>query len=153
MKPEELQFEEFNDAMKALAEVNAATPVPADLEARVMAAFDGRSVAGRPTVPVSWRVPAAGVALAALCALAALLLHRPATVPRPAQAPFIAIPYVAPPAPYERTEIRRMDVPIAALLAAGLEVRAMGAGGSVRADVLIGQDGRPLAIRLVKNSI
>jgi hypothetical protein len=85
--------------------------------------------------------------------MAALLLHRPAPKQQTAQAPFVAIPYVAPPAPYERTEVRRMDVPIAALMAAGLEVRAMGAGGAVRADVLIGQDGRPLAIRLVKNSI
>jgi hypothetical protein len=42
-----------------------------------------------------------------------------------------------------------MDVPLMALMAAGLEVHTNDAGGRVTADVLIGQDGRALAVRLV----
>jgi len=46
----------------------------------------------------------------------------------------------------------RMDVPVAALIASGFEVRVPDAGVSLPADVLIGQDGRPYAIRPVTGS-
>ena len=59
------------------------------------------------------------------------------------------IPYVAPLAPYERTQVVRMSVPVTALIAAGFEVHARDIGAAVRADVLIGQDGRAYAIRRV----
>jgi hypothetical protein len=141
--------DEFQEAMRALSADNAATPVPADLEAKVMAAFDARH-----TRRISrWWFPVAAVAVAALLSLVVFLWHRPTTVPQAKDAPFTAIPYVAPPAPYERTQVMRMDVPLAALMAAGVEVHEAHSGGSVPADVLVGQDGRPLAIRLVKNSI
>ena len=58
---------------------------------------------------------------------------------------FVQIPYVVPPAPYERTEVVRMDVPVAALIAAGFRMDEA-AADSVSADVLVGQDGRPLAV-------
>ena len=54
------------------------------------------------------------------------------------------IPYVAPLAPYERTQVVRMSVPVTALIAAGFEVHARDIGAAVRADVLIGQDGRAM---------
>ncbi len=140
---------ELADALKLLAAENAATPAPPELEAKVMAAFDARH---QPRARYRWWLPAAA-ALAASLALATFLWHRPAVAPTPPQLPFVAIPYVAPPAPYERTSVMRMDVPLAALVAAGLEVGTTNSGGLVRADVLVGQDGRPLAIRLVKNAI
>jgi hypothetical protein len=143
---------ELHEALRSLAAENAATPVPAGLEAKVLAAFDARHTRTR------WWFPATAAALVASGALAVFLMHRPtparqAPMPQAKTAPFTAIPYVAPPAPYERTEVMRMNVPLAALIAAGLEVRETNSRGSVRADVLVGQDGRPLAIRLVKNSI
>jgi hypothetical protein len=61
----------------------------------------------------------------------------------------VHVPYVAPPAPYERTEVKRMELPVATLITAGLEVHMPAFGGTVWADVLMGQDGRALAIRLV----
>jgi hypothetical protein len=67
--------------------------------------------------------------------------------------PFIEIPYIAPLAPYERTTIVRMDVPVSALIAAGFDMHAPDTGAALRADVLFGQDGRAHAIRLVSNSI
>jgi hypothetical protein len=46
-----------------------------------------------------------------------------------------------------------MEMPAAALIAAGFEVHAPDAGAAVTADVLVGQDGRAHANRLVSNSI
>jgi len=101
----------------------------------------------------------AGV-LATFVFVAAFLIHWPAPLPPPVEAPhdfsgkpFIRLPYVAAPAPYERTEVMRMDVPITALIAVGLEVHVPDVGAAVRADVLVGQDGRALAIRLMPGSV
>jgi len=91
-------------------------------------------------------------ALAACLLLAILLIHSPVP-PHLKQEPFVQIPYVAPPAPYERTEVMRMDVPVVTLMAAGLDVHVPAVGGTVRADVLMGQDGRALAVRLVPDSV
>jgi hypothetical protein len=79
---------------------------------------------------------------------------RPRPVVREAQQeePFVAIPFTAPLAPYERTEVLRLDLPVAAVIAAGLPVRATDAAGRVQADVVVGQDGRARAIRLVSMS-
>jgi len=87
-------------------------------------------------------------ALATLAIVGVLLLLSPAPH-RPSEQAFVRVPYVVPPAPYERTEVMRMEVPVATLLAAGLEVHVSAVEGTVRADVLVGQDGRALAIRLV----
>ena len=151
MKPDEEQ--KLIDALRSVAAENDATSPPADLETRVLAEFDARQASRPSSVRARWWLPATAAALAASAALAVFLTHRPAPPPRASQPPFIAIPYVAPPAPYERTRVMRMDVPVAALIAAGLEAHITASSGSVRADVLLGQDGRPLAIRLVKNAI
>jgi len=76
-------------------------------------------------------------------------LNRPAESPRTTNAPFLEIPYTAPLAPYERTQVVHMDVSVAALIAVGFDIRATDAGASLNADVLIGQDGRAHAIRIV----
>jgi hypothetical protein len=68
-----------------------------------------------------------------------------------AEPPFVEIPYVAPLAPYERTAVMRMEVPVAALIAAGFEVHGPEPGSTLTADVLVGQDGQPRAIRLISN--
>jgi hypothetical protein len=138
--------EKLREAMRKLGDQNAATPAPPEIAANVMAAFDARH-----KTRTHWWIPATAAALACVFAIAAFLMHRP--LPPRAEAPFTAIPYVAPPALYERTEVKRMDVPLAALLAAGIQVRATSTRSTVRADVLVGQDGRPLAIRLVENAI
>jgi hypothetical protein len=109
-------------------------------------------------LPAIRLLPWAG-AVAASLFVGSLLLLGPAPVPRqssvperPVEEPFLEIPYVAPLAPYERAAITRMDVPVAALVAAGFEVHVADAGATVRADVLFGQDGRAHAIRLVRDS-
>jgi uncharacterized protein len=66
--------------------------------------------------------------------------------------PFIAIPYTLPLEPYERADVMRMDLPVSALIAAGLPMSMMDPGALVRTDVLVGQDGRARAIRLISFS-
>jgi len=91
-------------------------------------------------------VPAAASAVAAALLAVAIILHRPPARPAPpTQEVFQRIPYVVPPAPYERTEVVHMDVPVAALIAAGFRMNEA-AAESIPADVLVGQDGRPLAV-------
>lgn len=68
--------------------------------------------------------------------------------PKPEE-PFIAIPYAPPLDPYERIDVVRMDMPVAALIAAGLPVEMMDPSARAKTDVLIGQDGRARAVRLV----
>jgi hypothetical protein len=75
---------------------------------------------------------------------------KPAAKPAPKpEEPFVAIPYTLPLEPYERASVVRMDLPVTALIAAGLPVGAADPTGQVRTDVLVGQDGRARAVRLV----
>jgi hypothetical protein len=66
--------------------------------------------------------------------------------------PFVAIPYTAPLAPYERTEVVRMDLPVSALIAAGFPLQAAEPGASARADLVVSEDGRARAVRLISIS-
>jgi hypothetical protein len=86
----------------------------------------------------------------AACVIVGIALTGP-SAPKPAGSgePFVAFPYVAPPAPYERAQVQRMDIPVAALAAAGFQLRGPDTAGVVRADVLLGQDGRAYALRFI----
>ena len=97
-----------------------------------------------------WLAANRGAGLVAATALVSIVVaHLQAPQPQPEV--FMRIPYVVPAAPYERTAVVRMNVPAAALIAAGLEVRSP-AEDSLAADVLVGQDGRALAVSLVSDS-
>jgi hypothetical protein len=111
---------------------------------------DARSDPGRRSR--LWGRLSFAVSLAA-SVIAGILLLRPPAPYRPPEQAFVRVPYVAPPAPYERIEVMRMEVPVATLIAAGFEVHVPAFGGAVRADVLVGQDGRALAIRLLPDSV
>ena len=91
------------------------------------------------------------VALASLAATVFILNTKPQQ--QELEAPFLPIPYVAPLALYERTEIQRMDLQVASLTAAGFDVQLADPAATVPAEVLIGQDGSPRAIRIIKQSL
>ncbi len=78
-------------------------------------------------------------------------IHRP-TQTEPEQ-PFIAIPYTLPVEAWERTDVVRMDMPVSALVAAGLPMGMVDPGAEARTDVLVGQDGRARAVRLISISL
>lgn len=65
---------------------------------------------------------------------------------------FVAVPFVPPIAPYERTTVVRMQIPVAELLAEGYAISA-DPSSVVQADVLFGEDWRMHAVRLASNQI
>jgi hypothetical protein len=134
------------------AALSCEVAVPANLEDKLLAEFDaaGHVDARHAQRRFRWWAPTA--ALAASLTIGVAVMHRPVPSPVITAEPFIEIPYIAPLAPYERTRIVRMDVPVSALIAAGFDVHSPNTGGALRADVLFGQDGRAHAIRLVSNS-
>jgi len=98
-----------------------------------------------------WRWPVFAGGLAVAVVVGVLLVQRAKPVTQ-GEEPFLAIPYVAPLAPYEQTTVMRMHVPVAALIAAGFDAHAPEPGATVTVDVLVGQDGRAHAIRPLKGS-
>jgi hypothetical protein len=66
-------------------------------------------------------------------------------------APFVAIPWTLPLAAGERAAVMRMDLPVSALISAGVPLAA-DPGGIASADVVVGEDGRAHAFRLLSIS-
>jgi hypothetical protein len=83
-----------------------------------------------------------------LAAAILLTTRRSATTPARDDRPFVPIPYTAPLSKYENASVVRVNVSVAALLAAGYEIPAADPSAVLSADVLVGEDGRPHAIRL-----
>jgi hypothetical protein len=68
----------------------------------------------------------------------------------PAQ-PFLAIPYTVPLAPGERATVVRMVLSASAMAAIGFPLPAIDPSNEAQADVLVGEDGRARAVRIVAN--
>jgi hypothetical protein len=121
---------------------------PPEIEQAVLAEFDR---VGRVRVRRQWALAAVVVAASALIAWTAGRRPPAPEVQMAAQSaepPFTALPYVIQPAAYERTEVIRMTVPVSELIAAGFAMET-DLGLEVEADVLLGQDRRARAVRLV----
>jgi hypothetical protein len=135
----------LDDAMNRLAAELRELEAPQGIELAVVAEFDRVKRRRRARY---WTAAVAASVIAIW-----FVEHRQETPPPPtvaqADQPFVPIPYVLPPAPYERVEVVRMEVPVAALIAAGLSMQTSDPGAQAEADVLVGQDGRPRAVRLV----
>jgi hypothetical protein len=151
----------MNDRLRAaidrLKAESANADAPPQMERALLGEFDRvRRRATRRT-----RMIVAG-AVAASLAVFCVLEFRPHGTPslpsavsadlRESEQPFVTIPYVAPLAPYERAEIVRMELPVAALIAAGLPMRTADPRARAEADVVVGQDGRARAVRLISIS-
>jgi hypothetical protein len=147
--------QELAPAMRRIVAIAAQVEPPVNLEARLLAEFD--SVHQEPLrVSRRWLVMVSGALAASVLAGTMLLSEKPtqkttATAGQQATeaTQFVSIPYTAPLQPYERVSVVETDVPVRALIAAGFAVQAADLGASVRADVMVGQDGRARAIRPV----
>lgn len=145
---------ELRPWIQSLGAQVAAVQPPAGLEAAVLAEFDANNRQRRGATRQGWYVSVGGAVAACLLAGALLVRHAP---PAPASAAaqhgaseaqtFLPIPYTPPLLPYERVLVVQTDVPVTALIAAGFRVQTSDPGASVRADVMVSQDGRPRAIR------
>jgi len=121
-----------------------------------------RSPAPAPAPPVAQRTaPPSAPPPFPKSAVAVVHHRRPHPARRAAPSPprqselaadFIAIPYTVPLAPGERADIFRVELPIAAVVSAGVPVRVADPGARAQADVLVGEDGRAHAIRLISIS-
>jgi len=135
---------QLDAARRKLAARMAAIAPPEGLEAAVMAEFD-RAHRRRPT-----RVYALCGALAASLLAGAILLSPPPKPAAPVESQaFYPIPYTSPIEPFERIMVVQKQVPVTELIAAGFRIPAADPGGTMQADVMISQDGRPRAIRPV----
>ena len=135
---------QLRTAMRNLSGRAASIQPPDGIEEAVMAEFD-RAHRRRP-IPV---LALCGALAASLLAGAILLRPVPkSAAPIESQA-FYPIPYTPPLEPYERVLVVERQVPVSELIAAGFRLPAADPAGTVRADVMVSQDGRPRAIRPV----
>ena len=154
---------EVLDRLRELADASSSRLPSPDVEARLLQAF---AEARRPhselaTGQLRW-LPAIA-ASAVLATVVALLVLQTRGLPTrqtagtevasvPARDPldgFVPIPGAATLPQLESASIVRYELPLAALPAYGVEIVPDAARRSVEADLLIGQDGYPRAIRLV----
>ncbi len=145
----------LHDAIAQLRSDNSDIGPSQSVEQHVLAALNA-PIPTQHTAGNTWRWFTASACLALTVFLLALWItpRQPPAV-QPAQSPqsgseaFTPMPYVIPPAPYERTAIIRTVVPLPILLSAGFQIHGEDPASSTPADVLLGEDGRILALRLV----
>jgi hypothetical protein len=143
---------EDRDLALALRRLDDAVVVPAAdpaREAALMAAFD--AARQRPRGPGKrqyWFMAGLATAAAVLMAFSSTLHHAVRPVPQPPNE-FVLVPGAATLPAMESGSLVRMDVPVAELPALGLTPPPSNRTTSVRADVIVAQDGMPRAARLV----
>jgi hypothetical protein len=142
----------FGGAAAGWRGLNARSSVP---EIATTPSTTPPQVASRVTPPV--RPSATERAIAVQPSVARTVRARPRPRPEPVApaAPpsaFVALPGAASLPRFESGSIVRIDLPLSSLAAYGIDISAAGRTGPVPADVLVGQDGEPRAIRLVKSS-
>ena len=141
------------DLALALRRLDRAVVVPAAdpaREAALMAAFDAarrRPQGGVPGRRQYWFMAGLATAAALLMASSATFRHAP-PAPQPPN-DFVMVPGAATLPAMESGSLVRMDVPVAELPALGLTPPPSNRTASVRADLIVGQDGMPRAARLV----
>ena len=147
---------ELTLGLKAVTITAAIEQPPEDLERRLLAAFSAHhapSARSRSLAP-AWLAAAAAVLIAAgtgAWMAAVLSTTRPESVDKrdDALAGFVALPLAVGLPQFESGTIVRVDLPVAALPAYGVELVTDPLRSRVQADVLVGQDGQPRAIRFV----
>ena len=146
--------------LAALRGALATHNTPPGVEKELMAAFGAHFPRQRwyhALSPRQWSLGVGGSALAAVLALM-LTLHTPAGLDAGISAssdfldersPFIALESIERIEQEPNPRMLEADLPRTALAALGLPVNPETAGDSVRAEMLVGADGAPLALRLV----
>jgi hypothetical protein len=106
--------------------------------------FRTPSTSGEPSAPASLVPISSGRASAVPGRRAVSQVVRPSG--------FVALPGTAGLPQFESGTIVRIELPVASLPAYGVDISPAAGDQPVEADVLVGQDGQPRAIRLVTNS-
>ncbi len=146
--------------LAALRGAMQAQHAPPGVEKELMAAFAARFPPRRWYHALSPRQWSMGAGSTALVAVMALILTLRAPLPPGAAPlisadgavdgnPFIALESADRIAQETNPQVLEADVPRTALASLGLPVSPENAGDSVRAEMIVGADGSPLALRLV----
>jgi hypothetical protein len=150
----ELRDTHIDQALATIRETTAVPPVDPGRERALMNAFDAHHARPRrPARRATWVWTAAAASLALAIGLGRLGVSDAPQVETPDVsvdlAGFVPWPGAFALPPLESGELRRVDLPRAALPALGLTAPAS-AAAVVPADVVIGQDGLARAVRLVR---
>ena len=143
-------------ALRRLAQDTSVPPADPQAERVLLEAFDAAWEQKRRPARRRFSRPAAAAALLALAAtIAWMIASRPARAPAPppsaavplATTEFVIWPGAAELPRFESGHLMRMELPVSALPSLGL-VPPSSRAAVVQADVLVGQDGFPRAVRL-----
>jgi len=164
----------IQDLLRALAEADASTEAPPEIEMRLRKKFRSRKRRRAWQGIAQWALWAPLVPAAAAVVMLFVFVHRkPAVAPvSPVSINTPALPYleqVVPPQPEEivtdffplmhpappfgRGKLLRVELPASAMKMVGLPVHEEHLADAVQADVLVGEEGLPRAIRFVKFDI
>ena len=148
--------DDLEEALRRLARDTEVPAAPPEAERALLDAFDKEWARKRAPAASRWRRPAAAAALLALAASVVWMVAsrsgrgpvdtQSAVVPL-ATTEFVVWPGAAELPRFESGHLMRMELPVSALPALGLAPPASRAV-VVQADVLVGQDGFPRAVRL-----
>jgi len=139
------------DLLRALAEADATEEAPPEIELRLRREFRSRK-RRRMWTRLAWGASAAAAVLLVVVAT----WHYRQTAPALPQAEAVHevvtdfYPLVNPAPPFERGRLLRVELPASAMRMVGLPVHAEHLSDPVQADVLVGEEGLPRAIRFVK---
>ena len=151
MSTQEFDEVALNERLQALKKAMVGVAAPDRVEAAVVAEF--RRTRMRGSAWMRWALAAAAAVVMVVGAVI-LLRHDPAGLPpaRPQQVVQEFIPLVPDQSwgPGESAQIMRVSMPRAALQSFGLPVDETRAFEVVRADIIVGQDMVPRAIRFVR---
>jgi anti-sigma factor RsiW len=150
---EQMRFQELDRDLGVYGELLSRQNTPRTLQvAGLLPRVTARK--GRVRAAIVW-IPQLAAALAAVLFLVVILVHRisSGSLHEVAGESFVPIPYVQPLGQYETATVMRMEVPVGALIAIGYKVDASDPTAVVKADVLVGEDGRAHAVRVLSGSM
>jgi hypothetical protein len=138
-------FEDIDGQLTAWGDgLNRRSPATSGARERLAAGLDRRPAQPR---AIRW-IPAAAAAIAAAMALAVIAPPRDPAAGKLERSAFIEIPYVPPLDPHENATVVRMNIRVRTLIGAGYRVMA-DPDTIVPAEVLVGEDGRAHAVRVL----
>jgi hypothetical protein len=140
----------IQDLLRTLARADATAEAPPEIELRLRREFRSRKRRRRWT-RLAWCASAAAAVLVVVVATWHYRQPR-AVLPRAEVQEVVTdfYPLVNPAPPFERGRLLRVELPASAMRMVGLPVHAERLSDTVQADVLVGEEGLPRAIRFVK---
>ena len=139
----------IQDLLRAVADTDAAAEAPLEIELRLRREFRSRKRT-RAVWRLAWCASAAAVVLVFV---GTLHYRQRAAAPAPPAVEEVVTefyPLMDPAPPFERGRLLRVELPASAMRMVGLPVHAERLSDPVQADVLVGEEGLPRAIRFVK---